>query len=1366
MTGRDNSEAITAVIEKLTEIVGSNESTQDGFFGEPEDSCDGITEVEIEVSSHATLKSASEALAKVQNLNRTERKAGDVRIVPCGRSSQKEKTGSQQQMVLNFPIKLANFDIASPQNLLETLQILNRKLSVEKKLSIEKTKEVQMPPDSQQDLEKVQDGEDTDDDETKTVFKCSKCNYSSHNKHYLKQHTGLVHNAERLYKCPFCDYAGKRSYSLKEHLIVHSTYRPYECSYCNASFRKKGHLTNHVKMHSSQKTLACVLCHVTVQSRVQLYEHLRREHDADSVYACDACEYATAIKSNIVMHMHTHGDPKLYKCRGCQFTAPHVNIIRQHLMAVHRDNGTAYTMETAPHKPGPVILMKCSECGYTCVDKDELKDHILQRHIDVSDLMVGSGDETGGAARDQAGRYKCVQCNFTSSDAYPFITHILSHKPKVPLTQALQEEGDHPKSSSPLDDTPSARPALPGAAPRQHFTHDATNGMYRCAICNYTCEYQRTIKAHIWKHSGHKDIDYPMFQNGPLSVYDDTPVGMSILLSSKAPVSHVVSSAVSSKAPVSYVVSSAVSSSVMSSSLTHENRSSKRIANVTTARLINIAPRKHLVAKSGTETAESTASKLPTQQPGERVCVDKHTADPHVQRAFGRISGNGPVVVIMSAAERKKQQEATASALTDISLKEKVTLSAPEGSNDSAVCSGANQLARPAGHKVVQDPALKTIQRPPLTTTVHIVQSPATAVASTHKTVTTITTSDSNAKRTGEVTSGNTLLTIVTDALTTTGSKRKFSNDDSLSVSEEVPAKKHLTEVACLAQHPGLSCVIGEKSDVAKRIVSKSVHVRKLSDVVKVLASPGGARKEVKPVPTTLRLCAVRHNLEIPENVIAECLRRNSDKENEAEPKTKEKTSSGNDTQPSGSNDALGGALCSNISCDNVEDILIDDDGSKPNAGICQSLLAVIEQLRSRSESECDDKGADGSTGGTNRKRKLDDEWVPGSNEQVEVNDGQYRCRLCHYKSASAAVVAMHMRMHKEKPPSECSLCDFQADTSESLQDHMLQHCKLRTYQCRLCSCTFNYKSQLRSHMRAHMGTAVHVCGTHMDAKSGETRQSEVDLTGNQDSDQVLDCEQSGTDADPKPSQQQQQQQLGCDVCGFVATSHVRLTEHHHQQHGGDERELECELCEFVATSVRSLKSHMKRHVNDQRFVLQPLEQYKCNMCGYVCHHLPSLKSHMWRHAGDTNYSYESTNNIINAAIDFDTQRCVRRSPKEYRCNMCGYTCYHLPSLKSHMWRHSSDQNYHYKFMADDFLHSVSVSERGPKDAELPLVTFRCCQCGFESTDKGRLRDHMVVHAGDGHKTPGVMDASAYEGDAELVAPECVEEVTVTTCVQ
>ena len=84
----------------------------------------------------------------------------------------------------------------------------------------------------------------------KGLFQCPQCSYCSHKKHYLKQHTDLVHSNYRPFKCPFCDYAGKRSHSLKQHLVVHSNDRPYECTECNASFRKKAHLTCHLKLHT------------------------------------------------------------------------------------------------------------------------------------------------------------------------------------------------------------------------------------------------------------------------------------------------------------------------------------------------------------------------------------------------------------------------------------------------------------------------------------------------------------------------------------------------------------------------------------------------------------------------------------------------------------------------------------------------------------------------------------------------------------------------------------------------------------------------------------------------------------------------------------------------------------------------------------------------------------------------------------------------------------------------------------------------------------------------------------------------------------------------------------------------------------
>ena len=198
-----------------------------------------------------------------------------------------------------------------------------------------------------------------------TVLNCPNCDYSSTNKHYLRQHIDLVHATERPFKCPFCDYAGKRSHSLKEHLIVHSDERPYKCAHCNAKFRKKGHLTNHYRMHSeSQTTPECSLCksdNVTFTSHDELYVHLRSKH-ADrrdtAVFWCNRCNYATTVKGNLHIHEMAHTDYR------------HVVLMKPKL------------------PPSASIILKCSECGFETPNRKELEDHVVEKHFDGNQQVL------------------------------------------------------------------------------------------------------------------------------------------------------------------------------------------------------------------------------------------------------------------------------------------------------------------------------------------------------------------------------------------------------------------------------------------------------------------------------------------------------------------------------------------------------------------------------------------------------------------------------------------------------------------------------------------------------------------------------------------------------------------------------------------------------------------------------------------------------------------------------------------------------------------------------------------------------------------------------------------------------------------
>ena len=40
-------------------------------------------------------------------------------------------------------------------------------------------------------------------------------------------------------------------------------------------------------------------------------------------------------------------------------------------------------------------------------------------------------------------------------------------------------------------------------------------------------------------------------------------------------------------------------------------------------------------------------------------------------------------------------------------------------------------------------------------------------------------------------------------------------------------------------------------------------------------------------------------------------------------------------------------------------------------------------------------------------------------------------------------------------------------------------------------------------------------------------------------------------------------------------------------------------------------------------------EQYACCLCSYVCYHLPSLKSHMWSHVKNEKFDYSLNTSIM-----------------------------------------------------------------------------------------------------------------------------------------
>uniref|UniRef100_A0A8D0AM95 Zinc finger protein 507 n=1 Tax=Sander lucioperca TaxID=283035 RepID=A0A8D0AM95_SANLU len=373
-----------------------------------------------------------------------------------------------------------------------------------------------------------------------------------------------------------------------------------------------------------------------------------------------------------------------------------------------------------------------------------------------------------------------------------------------------------------------------------------------------------------------------------------------------------------------------------------------------------------------------------------------------------------------------------------------------------------------------------------------------------------------------------------------------------------------------------------------------------------------------------------------------------------------------------------------------------DEEGPAAKAGISLSLLTVIERLRERSDQNTSDEdilkelqdnaqfqngamvagsGAGNymcSIPGMDALAASPDgglvDYIPGS-------DRPYRCRLCRYSSGNKGYIKQHLRVHRQRQPYQCPICEHIASDSKDLESHMIHHCKTRLYQCKQCPDAFHYKSQLRNHEREHRSFSGDMAAL--------TPVTET-VAMVEEAERVTD-EECGM-----------QKMYKCDVCDYISSTYVGVR-NHRRIHNSD-KPYRCCSCDFATTNMNSLKSHMRRHPQEHQAV-QLLEQYRCSLCGYVCSHPPSLKSHMWKHAGDQNYNYEQVNKAINEAIS-QSSRPQGKDPARLQ-----------PQSQSQP-------------------RSGQAPVPGP-GMEYCVLLFCCCICGFESTSKERLMEHMKEHEGD-----------------------------------
>ncbi|NXA45574.1 ZN507 protein, partial [Nothocercus julius] len=370
--------------------------------------------------------------------------------------------------------------------------------------------------------------------------------------------------------------------------------------------------------------------------------------------------------------------------------------------------------------------------------------------------------------------------------------------------------------------------------------------------------------------------------------------------------------------------------------------------------------------------------------------------------------------------------------------------------------------------------------------------------------------------------------------------------------------------------------------------------------------------------------------------------------------------------------------------------------------GISMSLLTVIEKLKERTDQNASDDDILKELQDNAQCQDTNDANIPGSNlvEYIPNVDRPYRCRLCHYSSGNKGYIKQHLRVHRQRQPYQCPICEHIADNSKDLESHMINHCKTRMYQCKQCEESFHYKSQLRNHEREQ----------HSLPDIFSTATSNKLIVSNEVE------EREGTN--------------------FLNAECISLKLHilfHIGNKASVQKLYRCDVCDYTSTTYVGVRNHRRIHNSDK--------PYRCSLCGYVCSHPPSLKSHMWKHASDQNYNYEQVNKAINDAIS-QSSRLQGQLPEKNLLEGTDEST--VPILGS------SDNLVSFTESVNQTTNEISGSDENEKpnlmntscslekNSTLPhlgteycVLLFCCCICGFESTNKENLLDHMKEHEGE-----------------------------------